>query len=528
MSKKWYSVGISDTEEILKTNAACGLSHKAARSRVRKDGKNDFFYVKSKPMLSVLKPLISDPILILLVGVDIIAALFGKELTAVVVGTIILIHIVSLFLIYRLSCQRVTEISSSCRPKARVIRDGKLFITDSENLVRGDVILLEKGDIVPCDARMVSGNNLKVNIFAGRNSERQYVVAEPDKDAQYPADASKNFWEFRNMLYAGSVVVSGNARGIVVETGKRTYIGVLDGGIPLNDGSEHPKTLSELKSFSKIYCLLMLVAILPLTIAGIFSYGFDNIMSTFLLSVSVLISALGDLIYIIGNIITASILFKCATSEKSSALIKSAERIDTLAEIDELVLIGDSAFTDKNLRVSRAVANGKEYKGKEILDKSLIYPAELVLLMMRALNSYPSGSVLCDIDIPNSFNDYAQKLGVDASGFDVRFSLRGISFGEVTSLGVSDGNSSYELCLSRTDKLLHLCSYERVVGENMVISSSRREEIGKFFSYFASQGFLVYTVAKCINGAYVLCGIFVIKKGTSIEARRAFANLESL
>ena len=116
MSKKWYSVGISDTEEILKTNAACGLSLKAARSRVRKDGKNDFFYVKSKPMLSVLKPLVSDPILILLVGVDIIAALFGEALTALAVGTIILIHIASLFLIYRLSCQRVTAISSSCRP----------------------------------------------------------------------------------------------------------------------------------------------------------------------------------------------------------------------------------------------------------------------------------------------------------------------------------------------------------------------------------------------------------------------------
>ena len=94
---RWHQTDALSLCQHLHTNAACGLSHKAARSRVRKDGKNDFFYVKSKPMLSVLKPLISDPILILLVGVDIIAALFGKELTAVAVGTIILIHIVSLF-----------------------------------------------------------------------------------------------------------------------------------------------------------------------------------------------------------------------------------------------------------------------------------------------------------------------------------------------------------------------------------------------------------------------------------------------
>lgn len=528
MSKKWYSIGISDIEKILKTNAACGLSHKAARSRIKKDGKNDFFYTNDKPLLSVLRPLVSDPIFILLVCVDIVAALFGELLASAGIGAVILVHIVSMFINYKLSCEKLTAISSSCRPKTRIIRDGKLLVADSENIARGDVILLERGDIVPCDLRLVSSDNLKVNIFTGRNAEKQYVVTEPIADILYSSEASSEFFEFRNMLYAGSIVVSGNARGIAAETGKQTYIGALDGGIPLNDGSEHPKTLSELKSFSKIYCLAMLVAILPLTIVGIFSYGFDDILNTFLLSVAVLTSALGDLIYIIGNIITAKVLYKCATSEKDRALIKSAEQIDDLAETDELVLIGDSAFTDKKMRVSQAFANGKEYKGREILDKTLILPAKLMVVMMRAENAYPSLSVLGNSDIPASFCDYAKRTGADLSTLDAEFPVMSASFGEISEAFVNDGSATYEMCVCRSDKLLRVCSYEYINGENVVISNAKREELECFFLSAARQGCRVYTVAKCTNESYVLYGMFIIKRFTNVEARTTLGKLKSL
>ena len=528
MSKTWYSIGSSDAEKILKTNAACGLSHKAARSRIKKEGRNDFFYTKEKSLFSLLRALVSDPTFILLVCVDVISALFGEMLAALGIGVVIVVHLASMFVIYRLSCQRLTEISSSCRPKARIIREGKLFVADSEKIARGDIVLLEKGDIVPCDLRLVSSDNLKVNIFTGRNSEKQYVVCEPSADVIYKEGASSEFFEFRNMLYAGSIVVSGNARGIAVETGKRTYIGTLDGGIPLNDGTEHPKTLSELKSFSKVYCLVMLVAILPLTIVGIFSYGFDNILSTFLLSVSVLTSALGDLIYIIGNIVSANILHKCATAEKDRVLIKSSETIDTLAGTEELILVGDSAITDKTMRVSQAFANGKEYKGKEILDKNMIPAAELMTVMMRAVNSYPSQSLLGKVDIPLSFCDYAQRTGADLSTLNLRFFVRSLSFGEINEALVNEGNSAYAVCVSVSNKLLDLCSYEYLNNENVVISKSKREELELFFSSAAKQGGRVYTVAKCINGMYVLYGMFLIKRFTNFEARNTFKKLNSL
>ena len=528
MSKKWYSIGYSDAEKILKTNAACGLSHKAARSRIRKEGKNDFFYIKEKSILSLLRALVSDPIFILLVCVDIISALFGEVLAAIGIGAVIIVHLVSVFLVYRLSCQRLTAISSSCRPKTRIIRENKLFIADSEKIARGDIILLEKGDVVPCDIRLVSSDNLKVNIFTGRKSEKQYVVSEPSSDIIYREDAHGEFWEFRNMLYAGSIVASGSARGIAVETGKQTYIGALDGGIPLNDGSEHPKTLSELKAFSKMYCFAMLIAILPLTIVGIFSYGFDNILSTFLLSVSVLTSALGDLIYIIGNIISANALYKCAVAEKDRALIKSAEAIDDLAKIEELVLVGDSAFTDSKMRVSQAFANGKEYKGKEILDKNMISAAELMVVMMRAVNGYPSQSTLRKVNIPLSFFDYAKKAGADISTLEMRFFVRSLSFGEINEALVSEGNISYAICVSESNKLLQMCTHERLNGENVVVSKSKREELALLFSTATNQGGRVYTVAKCIGGTYVLYGMFVIKRFTNVESRGTFKKLSSL
>ena len=105
---KWYSLSVSETEKILGTNAASGLTRKAARSRIRKSGENDFFYVEYRSLWSCLRAVFAEPMLLLLIGLDIIAFVFGETAIAVAAGAIILINLIVSFVSF-LKSQRIME-----------------------------------------------------------------------------------------------------------------------------------------------------------------------------------------------------------------------------------------------------------------------------------------------------------------------------------------------------------------------------------------------------------------------------------
>ena len=93
MNEKWFLLDIAEIEQKLKTNAACGISRKAARSRLRKEGQNNFFFVKKRSVSQCIKRVFSDPMLLLLIAVDIIAAVFGNVVTAIASGIMILLNV---------------------------------------------------------------------------------------------------------------------------------------------------------------------------------------------------------------------------------------------------------------------------------------------------------------------------------------------------------------------------------------------------------------------------------------------------
>ena len=135
------------------------------------------------------------------------------------------------------------ELMAGCsQPKIRVIRNGEVSLADSRCIVPGDVIIVSDGDILPCDARIISSKGLSVNVYKGKSSAPIFINVEPKSDAFYPEESNFEFYEYENMLYAGSEVISGEARAIVVSVGEQTYIGALEGGIALNDSRENPRT----------------------------------------------------------------------------------------------------------------------------------------------------------------------------------------------------------------------------------------------------------------------------------------------
>ncbi len=507
MKEKWYSINIEDAEKILKTNAASGLSRKAARSRVAKSGGNSFFFVGTKSIFSCLWSVISDPMLLLLIGIDIIAAVFGERAVAASAGILIFINILVTFIAYLRSQRIIESMSGFSQPKVRVVRDGKLYLADSRAVVPGDIILLSAGDILPGDARIISCHDLEMRVYMGKS--RELITTHPNSSTAYDSESNLEFYEYANMLYAGSVVVSGEARALVVETGETTYIGALEGGIQLNEKDQRSEYLRQMKRFSGIYGFCVLIMILPLTIMGIISYGSDNLLSTFMLTLSLAVSSLGELIYVIGNISTAASIYNCAANrtKHDGAIIRSVGQASVLAATDRIILIGNAAVTDGIKRVSSIYVSGKELRSKQMFVPDAVRLGEYSIMLNRAANAFPSLSGE-SLGLPNGLERFCDRLGVDTQAIFIRSNPLGFVTGQRRmTASINDRDRVVTVIAGQDEALIDDCSSEAINSETRQLGSEQKLTAKKIYRSMVAAGNEAYIVTSSTGATTVLEGI---------------------
>ncbi len=480
MNEKWFSLEISEIEQKLKTNAALGLSRKAARSRLKKDGKNTFFFLREKSIAECIRRVLFDPMLLLMIAVDIIAAVFGSVATAITCGAIIFINVITAIFTYIKSCRVAESMAEYSQPKVKVIRDGNLYYADSRALVRGDVILLEVGDILPADVRLISSNNLAVSYYEG-SAEATDIVLEKNADAKYPNGIELQPDGCENMIHAGSYVVSGNARAIVVETDKYTYIGALDGGIPLNNTSGSLETLKKLRKISKIYGFVLMAAILPLTVIGIFTLGAENLLDTFMLVMAISVSALGELIYVIGGIIVSSGLTELALDSNDSAIVKNIESLGRIASPSYLFLLDDAAMTDGSYRVARIIIGDELFEGKDVFTDSAQSCAELIMMTEYAKELSPSIFSYKTNPIMDAISYYGKRIGIDKASFEIRVKNAAFYPADATHeadcaslLVFGERKSAF---VSSSVGFIDRCNFIRTKSGDLALDRSVREEL---------------------------------------------------
>lgn len=222
----WHSLTPQQTAAKLKTSISSGLSEQAAKSLLAKDGKN-LLEGRKKP--SVLKQFIeqfSDFCVIILFIACIISFLTGIiEGNGDFVEPIVILFIVILNAAIGVYQERRAEraleaLQKMSAPAASVMRSGKIKKIPAEQLVAGDIILLESGDMVPADARLTDANSLKVQESALTGESEP---CEKNADSLFPGDCAPA--DRKNMIYSSTIVLAGNCRAIVTETGMSTQVG---------------------------------------------------------------------------------------------------------------------------------------------------------------------------------------------------------------------------------------------------------------------------------------------------------------
>ncbi len=314
-----YSLPVADVATNLDTNSQEGLDTAEAASRLERYGPNSLPKEDPPSYWSLARAQIAQPMNVMLVVVTVLSFIIGQIAVAILVGLLVVMNVVmstSQELKARASVEALDELQV---PTARVLRSGSVSEVNSIDLVPGDLVLVEAGDFVPADGRIVRSATLEVQEAALTGES-----APVPKDATPLPPGDVGLGDRINMLYQNTSVTRGTGRLIVTATGSNTEMGKIAG--MLQSVTRQPSPLErELSSLTKWLGVVAWIAVAIIFVVGL-ARGLDA-DTLILLAVLTAISAIPAGLPTFVQIMLSSGAQRLADSK---AVVKSLTDVETL------------------------------------------------------------------------------------------------------------------------------------------------------------------------------------------------------
>lgn len=385
----WHLQEASAVLTELKTDMYTGLSAKEATIRRRRGGVNRVWYIHRTSVQETALACLSDLATLLLAVTAIFAAIFEESRSALAIVGILLLGALIRTVTY-CKAKRILEDNASIGiPTCSVLRDGKMHLLSAEELVVGDIVFLEGGDMVPADGRIVAGDEMAVSergITANRDTVQKFetVIRTAEAGSAIPA-------EYRsNLLYAGSTVLWGQARMVITATGEDTLIVRKQGGIRVTAGEKLP-LLERLTGWCRISALVMLACVLVITALALFlGHGFTE---TFLSSMALAVASMSEYLTAIAYIIIAIAVQDTgrqkrrqdSTGSVGSAVIGDSTALERIANVRRLVLSDIGLVKSGDMTLVSWFAGGGYHAGDKADTDTLPNLARLLRYMLATV-----------------------------------------------------------------------------------------------------------------------------------------------
>jgi len=284
--KSWYSRSLSQIFDSLEADSD-GLSTAEARDRRSEYGPNRLPRAKPVTVGQIFLRQFKNPLIYILGIAALVSFGIGEETDAAFILIVLLVN-ASVGGIQEWQAERSSQaLQQLIQTRATVVRDGGTSDVDGEEIVPGDVILLESGDSVPADMRLLSTHGLKIDESA--LTEESEPVS---KDEDWKADDRAPLGDRRNMAHAGTMVTRGRGRGITVETSSNTVVGRLAENVTAIEGGQ-PPLVTRMQRFTRIVGLVVVVAAAFTALLGIVVQQYDTI-EMFLFATALAVSAIPE------------------------------------------------------------------------------------------------------------------------------------------------------------------------------------------------------------------------------------------
>lgn len=330
----WHAQPEQEALERLEADSD-GLSASEAQARLERFGPNQLQQAEARPWWKRLLEQLNNVLMLVLIGAAVASLGLGHGVDAIAILGVVLIIALIGFIQEGKAEQALESIRDMLSPQAKVLRDGKRQTIPAEQLVPGDVVMVESGDRVPADLRLLEARRLRTE-EASLTGESTAV----NKDTP-PVAEDADLGDRTGMAYAGTIVVQGAARGLVVETGTRTELGRIS---EMLRGVEQLKTplLRQIDRAGRVLALIILVIAILTAAFGVLVHG-QPVGDMFMAAVGLAVAAIPEGM---PAIVTIGLALGVQAMARRNAIIRRLPAVETLGSISTI-------FSDKTGTLTR-------------------------------------------------------------------------------------------------------------------------------------------------------------------------------
>ncbi len=338
-----------EIKEVLKlqNSSLQGLNEFEAKTRLEKYGKNKLIEGKKQSKFLLFLKQFNNPLVLILIAAIIVSIFLKEVFDAAFIFVIVILNAILGF-VQEYRAERAMELLKKLTSlKARVVRDNSMKEINAEFLVPGDIVVIETGDKVPADIRIIESYNLETN-EASLTGESTPVSKQITKlKSEIPLA------ERTNMIYSGTIITKGRAKGIVVETGMKTEFGKIAHLLQKTEDEKTPLQIKLDKFGKKIGVGILIIAAIVF-LGGILREG--NLADMFLISISLAVAAIPEGL---PAIVTITLALGTSRMIKRNVLVRKLTAVESLGSITVICSDKTGTMTKGEMTVKKIYSNYK-------------------------------------------------------------------------------------------------------------------------------------------------------------------------
>ncbi len=368
---KFYDSEIEQVLEKLNSNNE-GLSTKEANNRIKKYGKNKLAETKKKSNLSKFLDEFKDLMIIVLILsaiISFILSIINKEsyLDSIIIIVVVILNAILGFIQELKADKSLESLKKMQINKIKVKRENKICVVDSEDITVGDILVLEAGDTIPADARIIWEASLKVDESAltGESIPVSKNVNVLEKDTPLSSRI--------NMIYCGTNIVYGKCHAVVCEVGMKTEFGLIAESLN-NEVKEITPLQKRIGDISKFLSIIIAIIIVIMFIIGLITKM--KILEIVMLSISLAVAAIPEGL---PAVITVTLSLGMNDLARKNAIVRKMSSVETLGCTEIICSDKTGTITQNKMKVREVFYNNKIHNIDELDDN--------LLLKIMALNN---------------------------------------------------------------------------------------------------------------------------------------------
>ena len=480
-----------------------GLTNKEAENLLNIHGENKLVEKNKRTLFNMIIDQFKDFTIILLLIAAVLSIFLGEILDGSVIIGIVIINAFLGTYQERKASNALAALQSMSAPKAKVIRNGELVSLDSSKIVLGDLILLEAGDYVPADMKLIESVNLKVDESALTGES---VAVLKDINKENFKNSSKKDIKI-NKVFSGTIVTYGRGKAIVEKIGMNTEIGNI--AKMLNESEDTETPLQEkLSKFGKMLGMVCVLVGVLIIILGLIRK--EDVFIIFMTAVSLAVAAIPEGL---PAVVTTVLALGMQRMVKRNAIVKKLSAVETLGSTTTICSDKTGTLTQNKMMVTKIFANNKEYNvsgigynfdGKIEATKQQIQNIKLLLLDALLCNDSVIKEGECIGDpTEGALVTLAEKAGLSQVKFREQYlRIKEYPFDSERKM-MSTMHKVDDKVITFTkgalDNLLDKCKYILVDGEEEILSENKKNEILNLNNKYASEALRVIGYAKRDN-----------------------------